>query len=501
MDWMAQPWDYNGETMPFLNAYMREFLSTAMDGGWSARILAERLFRENILEDIEASINRSRREDMDFLSYRFAHQASDMQKIVLETKKRLVGLMCGRRAGKTESFKLLFGERMATRDNFPCLYVARKLGVGIEQMFTPILAMFDEMGIGVDVKDRAKGDVQLSNGSTLSIRSNDNRETRESMRGGKYGLAIVDEAQSQPQLKYLCESIIGPMLEDLRGTLVLGGTGPRAAGTYWEEFYQRTDPNQILALNWSIAQNPFIDNYQDRLKEILETKHLEETSSLYQREYLGKPVYDIDALVYRLTEQNYFTDAQFAEWLKGQPAVDISFTAGLDYGYSDSDAIGIICHSSHKPERFLVWEYKQNHSGIEGCAKKIKEGMEYVKAHPLFANLPNRGFYFFADSGGGGKKISYELQTHYGLPIYDAYKADKAMAIELLQQEIRQGTFRVRKGGEFDREAIKIVFERDDNDNIVRVIDDSVYHPDMGDATLYAMRPIWNFSDQRVGKS
>jgi hypothetical protein len=497
---MERPWAVTeGKEVPYLDAYIEEFLKQAITGGWSARILAERIFKDDILKDIEAAVKRSRLEDMDFLSYRFAHRCSDMQAKVLASKCRTKGLMCGRRAGKTENLILLFGDRLSTEPNSPGLYVAKKLGVGIEQVFTPFLNMCEEMGIGIESQDRAKGDILLPNGSSLSIRSNDNRETRESMRGGKYRVAAIDEAQSQPMLKYLCESIIGPMLEDMRGELILCGSGPRAAGTYWEEYFSKSEPGQSLMLNWSIAQNPFIDHYEDRLREIREEKKLDENSSLYQREYLGKPVYDIDALVYRLQAANYFTDADLGEWLKGQPAVDIAFTAGLDYGYSDSDAISIVCHSTQRKERFLIWEYKLNHTGIEDCAAALKLGMEYVQAHPLFQNLPNKGFYFFADSGGLGKKISYELATHYALPILDAYKVDKPVAIELLQQEIRQGTFKVRKDGYFDQEAIRTVFERDDKDNIVRVIDDSTYHPDVADSVLYAMRPIWLTSEQRLG--
>jgi hypothetical protein len=361
-----------------------------------------------------------------------------------------------------------------------------------------LLAELNDLGIKTTHEDRSSGDITLANDSIVAIRSNDNAKVREDLRGGHWDIIIIDECQSQPMMKYLVESICEPMLEDTRGTLVMSGTGPRSAGTYWEYRWLEDDPNQTLKLNWNISQNPFIDHYEDRLAEIMESKGLKETDSLYQREYLGKVVYDIDALVYRITDQNYYTDEQLTAWLKDQPVVDLSFTAGLDYGFSDSDAICIILHSRSRRERFMVYEYKLNHSGIEDCAKAVKAAIEYLNSDPRFVQINKGDLVFFADSGGLGKKISYEIATHYNLPVTDAYKVDKNNAIELLQQEVRQGTMKIKKGGVFDEECKMLVFERDDNDNIVRVIDDTVYHGDISDAALYSMRPIWLLSEQRL---
>jgi hypothetical protein len=499
IEMMEEPVTVNGKPSTFLNAYKQQFLRGALGDGWQAQALAQKLFQGDILDQIDASLNRSLREDSDFFAYRIARMGSDIQQRILASKKRLILLMAGRRAGKTAGIRLMFADKLGTKPGARCLYVAKKMGVGMEQVFEPLVKLLDGLGYPVETIDRVTGDFTLANGSMFSVRSNHSKDVREALRGGFYDLAVVDECQSQPQLKYLRESILDPMLEDTRGTLVMAGTGPRAAGTYWEDLWLNAPDEQTLKLNWNISQNPFIDHYEDRLAEIRAEKKLDENSSLYQREYLGKPVYDIDALVYRLNPPNYFTDADLASWIQSQPAADIAFTAGLDYGFSDSDAIGIICHSTHKPERFLVWEYKQNHQGIEACAQALRAGLDYLATSPIFKDLPSRSLYFFADSGGGGKKISYEIATHYQLPVMDAYKVDKIAAIELLQQEIRQGSFRVRKGGEFDQEAVRIVFERDDNDRIIKVIDDSTYHPDLGDAILYAMRPIWLTSEQRIG--
>ena len=112
----------------------------------------------------------------------------------------------------------------------------------------------------------------------------------------------------------------------------------------------------------------------------------------------------------------------------------------------------------------------------------------------LFKNVENKFFYVHADTGGAGKKISFDLGTVYKLPIQDAFKANKDMAVEMLQDEVRRGLFKVRKGGLFDDEALKTVFARDDRDQLTRIIDDEAYHPDVADAILYAKRPIQLFN-------
>ena len=98
----------------------------------------------------------------------------------------------------------------------------------------------------------------------------------------------------------------------------------------------------------------------------------------------------------------------------------------------------------------------------------------------------------YADTGGLGKKVAYDLSLK-GLPMQDAYKADKDMGVEMLQDEVRTGMFKARRGGAFEDECLKTVFARNERDELTRTLDDDAYHPDLIDAVRYAMRPIWLF--------
>jgi hypothetical protein len=165
----------------------------------------------------------------------------------------------------------------------------------------------------------------------------------------------------------------------------------------------------------------------------------------------------------------------------------LRLTAGLDYGFIDSDAFVIVLFSISRPERWVVFEHKGNRTGVTELADAMKAGIAMASAA-----YPQAGSYnIYADTGGGTKKISYELMSQYGLPVQDAYKANKDMAVEILQDEVRRGVFKAKRDSIFADESLKTVFARNERDELTRIIDDDTYHPDLLDAILYGMRFVW----------
>lgn len=479
---------------PFVSRYLEAFMSSALEGTWAAKILAERLFQDDMLDQIDAQLNKSRREDTDFLSYRIYRDCHDIQQRILLSKEHFIYCMAGRRAGKSEAGIRKAQEKCIVNHDARVLIIGLSFTRAIEVFWQPICDAFHTMGIEIAEKRRTEGLIKLNNGSEIHFHGNTTVDERDKIRGSKWDLVIIDEVQSQKALPILIEEIIEPTLLDRRGQLMLCGTGPKVRGTYWEMLW--TDQERKAArFNWNITDNPFIPDYRDVLERIKVEKGLTDKSPLYQREYLGQISYDDDALVYRLAPGNTFAEADMAAWINSHPVTDIKFTAGLDYGYVDSDAFAIIMFSSSRPERWLVYEHKGNRTGITELADKIKKGIEYVQTSSVFAAIPGRHFYIYSDTGGAGKKISYELSTQYGLPCLDAYKVDKNFAIEQLQEEVRRLEFKTRAGSVFEAESLKTVFARNERDELTRVIDDDTFHPDMLDAILYALRFVWiNYS-------
>lgn len=484
----------------FLRDYLKRFRTSAKQrDSWQSKFIAERLFKDDVLDEIDAWIDRGERREMMFLSYQLHKRATDIQRQILFSRAKYQFFMAGRRAGKSQGLSYWFADEFVQKPTARCLYIGLTITRAMAQLWEPIVSVFAELGIKIKEQSRVEGRLITEAGGVMLFGGNGSKDEREKNRGPHWDRVAIDECQSQKELLYLVESILSPTLIDTGGQLALAGTGPRVRGTYWEAVFlgQWADGRSLypdaLRINWNLSQNPFIPNYETMLAEIRHEKQLKETDSLYVREYLGRIAYDDDALVLRLGETNGFTDDQLAVWIAGQPVTYIRFTAGLDFGFTDSDAFAIICYSTSKPERWIVHEYKQNRIGTAELAVEIRRGIEYVQKSPLFSKVVTKDFMIYADTGGNAIS-AYDLATQYGLPIQAAYKAEKAMAVELLQDECRRGMLKCRRTGAFWDESLKTIYGRDDQDKMKREIDDETYHPDMIPAVTYAMRDIWLFA-------
>jgi len=467
-------------------------------GAW--QWVAKKMVSEDVLEKLDAVYERERKEDKDFLSYRLAKGTFDTAQRILSSREKLHIHMAGRRGGKTDTAARWLVEPLITVDGARCIYMGLTLTKAMDQIWDNVVKLIEDTGFTISEQSRTDGNLKLSNGSFFQVSGNNTVDERSKQRGFKWHRIVIDECQSQKALPQLHDEIFGPTLLDYSGSLMFLGTGPRVRGTYWEELWTdlRSDGTSIgrkaLRLNWNAGDNPFIPDHENVLAKVREEHGWTETNPVYIREYLGQIAYDDDALVWRLREENYFTDSELAAWIASQPVTDIRFTAGLDYGFEDADGFAIVCYSTTRPERFLVHEYKARRTGTQELADALRKGIEYIKTSPLFKSVENKDFYIHADTGSLGKKVSFDLATQYHLPIQDAFKANKDMAVEILQDEVRRALFKVSKGGAFDDEALKTVFARNDKDELTRVIDDEAYHPDVSDGILYAMRPVWLFN-------
>ena len=517
IDLMDQKVKYEDHTTNFLDAYMKNFIKSAMEGGWASRMLADRLFSEGILDQIDSQLNKSKREDADFLTYRVYKDCHSIQQQILVDNNKRIYLMAGRRAGKTEADVRKGAHIAIQHEGAQILFVGLTFTRCLELFWNSIQDLFTGMGITIIESKRTEGMMKIYNGSEIHFHGNSTIDERDKLRGAHWDLVVIDEAQSQKALDILVRDIIEPSLMDRNGQLVLSGTGPRARGTYWEQWYNDPIKWPGSRYNFNIADNPFIKNYQKVLDEKRAEHGWTETDPTYIREYLGKVAYDDDAMVFRAKPENIYTRDQLAQWLDTQPIDDIRFTAGLDYGYADCDAFVIICYSKSSSERWIVYEYKKNRTGVSDLVDAIKTGMHYVKTDPLFARtlyVPgvmnelypgtdeiktiNNKFYIYCDTNE--QKITQELTSVYKIPATNAYKYDKKFAIEQLQEDIRTGRMRfpgtvvdgrIESTSEFYKETLLTLWKRNDRDELTRQIDDETYHPDMMDAILYSMRSLW----------
>jgi len=489
----------------FLREYMRGFFSAAREPDtWQAKMLAMAIISPDIFERVDEWADRGELRERQFMSYCIHRRATDIQRSILFSQARAKFFMAGRRAGKSEALRFWFVEQIVSRPGSRCLYIGLTLTKAIGLLWQPVMELLNDLGVKVKEQSRLEGRIATEDGSLLAFGGNATKDEREKNRGPWWDAVAIDEAQSQKDMLYLIESIIAPTLIDRRGQLAVCGTGPRVRGTYWEALFmgQWADGRSLypdaLRLNWNLTQNPYIPDHETALEEIRREKNLKDTDPLYQREYLGRIAYDDDALVLRLGVDNAYNDEQLAAFIASVPVDDPRFTAGLDFGFTDSDAFAIILYSRSKRERFVVYEYKANRIGTAELAAEIKKGLQYVATSPLFAKIVNRDVTIYADTGGNAI-TPYDLATQYGLPIQSAYKAEKDMAVELLQDEVRRRALKVRQGSPLWEESLRTVYARTEQDALTREIDDDTYHPDMIPAVTYAMRDIWLFNQKEGG--
>jgi hypothetical protein len=482
---------FKGQKISGKEAVARKALELALKGDMTAiKYIMDRLdgtpFMAKPPED-----EPEQKGDPDLIRYKIHSRAFDMQQRVLMSKAKDIGLMCGRRAGKSEVNKFMaLGESQAG-DARKVLIIGLTIGKTQQIYEQDILKLAEKLGLAAK-KNSVHGWIEFENKSLIQFGGTSSKVEKEKYRGQFWDLIIIDEAQSQPGLGAFLQEVINPMLVDRNGTLVMSGSGPRTRGTYWERFYLNPSPSG-LRLNWNLSHNPYIHDYQHALDLVREKYGYTETDPLYQREYLGLPVYDDDALVLRMAGENYWQPADIENWIANQSPDDIRFVSGLDYGVRDSDAFVIVMYSEKRNEKFVVYEHKANGQDISQLKEAIDAGIKYINESPLFAPVYRKAFDIYADTSD--TKISMELRNRYGLPILPAYKHDKALAIQMLQDEVRRRFLRIPSGGVLDDESLKTVFRRVEIDGqpsiLTREIDDDLYHPDMMDAVLYALRGYW----------
>jgi PBSX family phage terminase large subunit len=187
---------------------------------------------------------------------------------------------------------------------------------------------------------------------------------------------------------------------------------------------------------------------------------------------------------------------EFVAWSQGREG-SMQFIAGLDLGYQDADAFVILAHCPGDQQVWIVYEHKARRESVDDLVAAIREGLAWVRH-----NIPARDHHIriYSETAtlrygheGDDKKSWSMLKEMYGLPVERAYKRDKKLGVELLQDMVNAGRLMVPRGGPFADECDQTVWTREIDGTIVRRIDDDTYHPDEMDAILYPLRELWSY--------
>lgn len=469
----------NKNNKTYYEQFLEKFMQMAVEdlNSKPAQMLAQSFFSADVLQKLDEETDKIMAKDMMFTRYRIEQTLFDKQKEVITDRfSSAKCVICGRRSGKTNLNAKTLVDACA-EPNTPCCYIHLTFSNGIAQAYDNIIKAAENAGLVITDKSETTGDIVFSNGSSIRIRGNANTAEAEKVRGFTYKLVIIDECQSQRNLRYLVEEVIQPLQLDFeKHCLILTGTPPRVPHTFFESAYKG---HEYTSYHWDLRNNPFIPNAEKVIQEICEKKGLSLDSPLIQREYLGQIVYDTEALVYK----DYKTYKKIDSFKPNRCYI------GVDFGFSDYNAVIVLMADIEKKCAYITDEYKFNKATITEIVETIRQATEKAKAFLLDKNHDinlSNAIGIYCDTNE--KSIAFELSQTYRLPAYCAYKYDKMLGIAQLAEYMRVGQIKAIEGGIIADEAEQILFKRDEDDNILAEIDNDVFHPDAIDALLYASR-------------
>jgi len=214
--------------------------------------------------------------------------------------------------------------------------------------------------------------------------------------------------------------------------------------------------------------------HQNMLDRELKRRGVKIDDPSIQREWFGKWVVDENSLVYRYSPKlQDYTDL---------PKSSYNYILGVDLGFNDADALAVLAYSSTDPCTYLVEELVTSKQDISALCNQIDK---LVKKYDLSKIV--------VDTGGLGKKITEEISKRFLVPMEAADKTRKTEFIELLNDAMRTGVFKLKPTTKAAYDANKVEWDHDRSTPDKKVISDR-YHSDIWDAILYAWRESYAFT-------
>lgn len=392
----------------------------------------------------------------------------DKQKEIEADKNRFVAALCTRRAGKSHfaAAKLLISALKHERSINPYIAITRQ---SAKNIMLPALEELNRMyKIGCTFRHSSLT-VGLPNGSEIFLVGADTANFIERLRGPKYPIAIIDEAQSfRKHIKQLVDDVLTAAVADYNGQIFLLGTpGPTTSGY----FYDATNGKHGFSVHkWGVLDNPFMPNSSDFIESLLKQKGWTRNNPTFLREWRGIWVEDLDSLVYKFRKDRNVCAAkpEGHEWYR---------ILGVDYGFHDHTAFAILAYSSTHPHVFI--------EKVFGYPELIPQRTSEIIRALLRQYKPIK---IVADTGGLGKSITEEMIRRYSIPMKPAQKTEKQTNIALMNGDFIDGRLFVLDS-ENDLMDQYLKLDKDD-----KGLENPSAPNDLCDAVLYAYREARGYS-------
>jgi hypothetical protein len=385
---------------------------------------------------------------------------------------RYVSALCTRRAGKSNGLGYKFFNAAKREPNSLSIYIALTRDSAKNIMWPIFEEINRKYNLGAEFIE-SKLLIKTPNGSQIKLVGADQRGFIERLRGPKYVMAAVDEAQAfGAHIESLIDEVLDPAVADyITGQIVLTGTPAPIPKGY---FYEATQGKfGFKNHEWTVYQNPYFPRPKEYVAELFVKKGWNEHTPTYRREWLGEWVADPDSLVYRFDPVKNIT--------KKKPEESYYYVLGVDLGYDPDPSAFVLCAYNHFDRRmYIVETYMQNKMTVSDVAERIKF---YLKKHPTLKIV--------ADLGAQGKMIGEEIRQRFDIPLEAADKSGKAGFIEIMNSDFQAGLIQVIEGQGLDLidEWSSLIWDADK----VQRVEDARYGNHLADGALYAWRYCYNY--------
>lgn len=336
-----------------------------------------------------------------------------------------------RRAAKTEAIIRKLLRMMKRKPGSLSVYVSMTRENAKRNIWSRLQVMNSRYSLGLRFNhaDLIAKDPQT--GSELWITGLATGKELAKLRGNRYDIVVVDEAQDiLIDLEDFVLSVIVPALGDRRGQLVMAGTpDPWRRQQFWYHAATSQAPawRRWVRFSWLLTDNTYFQDPVGYLKEILEVEGYTEDDPRFQAEYLGLWTNSKSNLVidgYEPSRNNF---------LGGTAALaGYEYLLGLDPGFKDATAFVVAAYSTRKRHIVFPESFARPNMIISAIAEEIRGLM----GHYPISNV-------VCDEDGMGRTVALELVQRFGLPITAAEKKDKRMRMAFLNSDLRTARLQV----------------------------------------------------------
>lgn len=414
-----------------------------------------------------AALELKRRKEL-LLDDEFPEQAA-----FIRNTAPFLSAQCTRRAGKSTGlgFKLYNAAKRFPNAIVPYVGLTRESCENIMwPVFSELKAKYN-LDYSMTISDL---EVTLPNNSKIKLFGADQKGFIEKLRGPKYPMAAIDEAQAfKSHIESLVDDVFTPAVADYGGQIVLTGTpGPVPKGY----FYETTLGKQgFEAMKWTVYDNPYFPDPHGFVERLFKKKEWTRETPSYRREWLGEWVADLDALVYKFNAEKNF----------GQiPRLDNSFhyLIGVDLGFwPDPSAFVVAAYSTYDKHLYILRCETHFKMDVHDVANRIKElQKEFRNARVIM------------DLGAQGKMIGEEIRRRHQIPVIAAEKTKKEGFIELFNSDLMKGLIKLDEAETQDLvdEWMNLIWDAEKE----RRVEDSRYPNHCADAALYIHRYCYNYA-------